>query len=259
MPKLTAPLFSFRASGSLATEITYARSGKLNIVKSIPTHPDARSVAQLTHRVHFSNAVALWHLLSLSQRQSYTSPGNLLRLTGWQYFVKRYLIASLAPPPTEALYQNHQSGLQVGFAAYANFYWAQTFSPQTPHDLTQVQLYQYRIGVPPDVVIDIRETDTLGAPSTISLATASRPGMDMIPWPPAWFTYPLILPRLTPGITYAIVLSCPTGDVGNRVAAIRDNLGGYARGLAYNSIDSGLTWTSHPTRDFFFQTWGIKS
>ena len=78
MAKLVAPLFGISARGSLAGAITYQRAKGLNVAKSIPTHRDSASPAQLAHRWLYSLGIALWNAMTPSERAVYQAmtPGT---------------------------------------------------------------------------------------------------------------------------------------------------------------------------------------
>lgn len=66
MAKLTAPLFSFKASGALASTLVYSNWKGINTARSytIPANPD--TAGQQTQRGYFGDAVDLWHTLGLT-------------------------------------------------------------------------------------------------------------------------------------------------------------------------------------------------
>lgn len=66
MAKLTAPLFSFGASGQLGKALVYANWKGIDDVRTyvIPSNP--RSSSQLTQRGYFTDALDLWHNLGLT-------------------------------------------------------------------------------------------------------------------------------------------------------------------------------------------------
>lgn len=65
MAKLTAPLFSFKASGALAKTLVYGNWKGINTARSytIPANPDTAD--QQEQRGYFGEAVSLWHTLGL--------------------------------------------------------------------------------------------------------------------------------------------------------------------------------------------------
>lgn len=66
MAKLTAPLFSFKASGALAKTLVYGNWKGINTARSytIPANPD--TAGQQQQRGYFGDAVDLWHDLGLT-------------------------------------------------------------------------------------------------------------------------------------------------------------------------------------------------
>lgn len=65
MAKLTAPLFSFRASGALAKTLVYAGWKGIQDVRSYTIPANPQSSGQVTQRGYFTDAVDLWHSLGL--------------------------------------------------------------------------------------------------------------------------------------------------------------------------------------------------
>lgn len=259
MAKLTAPIYSTRATGSLANRLSFQRYKNFARVIAHPDHPDARSGAQLTQRAHFSNAATLWHLLTQPQRDAFIPGAKPLQITYWMYFVKRYLIASLAPPPTETLYQNQTGAILDVVEVEGDIYFGQTFVPQTTHDLTKITLSMASAGNPGDQILRLYHTDASHHPTGPALSTQIRPGSDIGPLPFHFVDWKLVFLNMAVGTEYAIVYSSPTSS--------SPNLGGlafsggdlYPAGGVLVSVDSGTTWVYFPAFDFLFQEWGLPS
>ena len=92
MPKLTAPLFGFHASGTLAGSLTYRDRRKLKSVGIVPTHPDAQSLAQLYQRWLYHSGVQYWHSLSPAEKATFHAGAVQARIGDFAYFMSQYLI-----------------------------------------------------------------------------------------------------------------------------------------------------------------------
>ena len=106
---------------------------------------------------------------------------------------------------------------------YGNTFWyAQTFTPQTTHDITSVILFLARAGSPGIITVSIRETSD-GKPSGEDLCSGTTDG-DTLPaggWPtPApeerEITFS-VNPTLNANTKYAIVVRVLSGDSSNKV------------------------------------------
>lgn len=91
MAKLTAPLLSGTARGTIAGSLTFSTYKGLKVAKSIPTHPDALTLAQAYQRFNFRDAVDFWMTLTPAQRAAYSAPGARRHLTAMQEFIRQYL------------------------------------------------------------------------------------------------------------------------------------------------------------------------
>lgn len=91
MSKPIAPLLSFRADGTVGKKVTFSHTLQGTVAKRIPTHPDARTLAQLYQRWRFRDAVYYWRSLSDAQRLAYAAASPSRQLSGWAYFLSIYL------------------------------------------------------------------------------------------------------------------------------------------------------------------------
>ena len=97
MVKVTGPIFSVDAKGTLGGAITYqGGSGKHRVIR-VPTHKDAGSGDQLTQRALFLGAAARWHLLGAEDKADYEVFGVVYHMTGYNWHMKLYL-SGLIPP-----------------------------------------------------------------------------------------------------------------------------------------------------------------
>ena len=91
MAKPKSPLFGFNARGSLAKLLTFRKRGRQTIAEAIPTHPDARTPAQLEHRTMFQMCTNLWHTLSETEKRTWESIARPFHMTGYAYYQSQCL------------------------------------------------------------------------------------------------------------------------------------------------------------------------
>lgn len=101
MVKVSGPLFSIEASGTLGDVLSYQRGWGKHRVTRKPGHRDAESAAQLTQREKFLEAVAYWHSLNSQEQAAYTAVAEGLQMTGYQYVLKEYLLGRIVWAPPE--------------------------------------------------------------------------------------------------------------------------------------------------------------
>lgn len=91
MAKVNRPLFSLSAVGALGRHLVYRRRGKGIVAQQTARPVDRRSFAQLQWRTLYQKAVALWHLLSPSEKEAWERQATPLHMTGFAYFVSQAL------------------------------------------------------------------------------------------------------------------------------------------------------------------------
>lgn len=91
MAKLTNPLFSFLARGTLAKALTFRRRGGQAIAGKPPHPQDANSPAQKAWRPMYKACTVLWHLLSPLEKQAWESQGTARHMTGFAYYMSQCL------------------------------------------------------------------------------------------------------------------------------------------------------------------------
>jgi len=95
MVKVTGPLFSVRARGSLGDGISFQGSGAGVRVERRPRHKDRQSNGQVAHRDLFLEAVAYWHGLAAEVKAEYNGRGDVLHLTGYNLCLREYLLGKV--------------------------------------------------------------------------------------------------------------------------------------------------------------------
>ena len=103
MAKPKAPFLSLGATGTVGQALTVSRRKGMHIAKRIPTHPDARSEAQLAQRQLYGEAIEAWRSLTPEQREALRPAAALLRLPIYQYFMHIYMMAVAAHHDTHEL------------------------------------------------------------------------------------------------------------------------------------------------------------
>lgn len=93
MPKLTGPLFSLTATGTLNGVLTYFRSKGMDEVRANVHHFDPNTILMQTARSYFSNAVTAWKALTAPNKTAWDtyadSKGNPA-VSGFNWFVGKY-------------------------------------------------------------------------------------------------------------------------------------------------------------------------
>lgn len=92
MAKLLAPLGSNQATGTIGKELTFANYKGLHVAKSMPTHPDAQTLAQLYQRRLYYDAKEYWHSLSDAQKLVFTQRAKGHNWSGYNQCLKDYLL-----------------------------------------------------------------------------------------------------------------------------------------------------------------------
>ncbi len=100
MAKVTAPLFSFGASGQLAKALVYFPFKGLDVVRSYVVPANPNSSAQQTQRGFMTAAVAEWHAAGYTDddRSAWNRYAGVLGpgLSGFNAFVREYIEENVA-------------------------------------------------------------------------------------------------------------------------------------------------------------------
>lgn len=93
MAKVSGPLMSVTASGSIGGTVTLLRAMNRNIAKrkSKPSGPP--SAAQLARRAAYAAAAATWSALSPAEKLGYKPQADQLQITPFNYFMRVALFA----------------------------------------------------------------------------------------------------------------------------------------------------------------------
>jgi len=133
--------------------------------------------------------------------------------------------------------------------------WAsQTYLTTSAYTLNELHIYAKRTGSPGTCTLALRATSA-GLPTGSDLASGTFDG-NAISTADAWITVTQSAYDVSNATTYAIVLSCPSGSVGNQVSWRMDSANGYGSGSYISSSNSGSSWTADTTYDFMFRVYG---
>lgn len=108
MAKLSASLFSFKASGSLKKTLTFLKRHRQPVVESYPHPTDAKSATQLQWRHMYQKCTALWHLLSAAEKTDWEAAATPRHMTGYSWFMSQCL------RPNPGIYLPLQGGTMQG-------------------------------------------------------------------------------------------------------------------------------------------------
>ena len=90
MPKVTGPLFSVDAKGTLADILTYQGGFGKHRAQKKPAHRDTFSAPQLIERLLFLEGRDHWSSLSTEDKATYNSLGHKQGMTGYNYVIKEF-------------------------------------------------------------------------------------------------------------------------------------------------------------------------
>lgn len=91
MPRVTGPLMSVDARGTLADVLTYQGGVAGYRVGKKPTHRNMRSGLQVAQREVFLAARDEWGWLTAEEKAAYAAAAHPLKMTGYNRFLKRFL------------------------------------------------------------------------------------------------------------------------------------------------------------------------
>jgi len=100
MPKLTGPLFSISAHGTMKDTITYQGSPSGPRVQLVPKHRDMFTGSQSLVRTSFLQAASQWRALDGATKTWWNTRAEGQGMTGYNLYIKVYLTGSGGTPPT---------------------------------------------------------------------------------------------------------------------------------------------------------------
>jgi hypothetical protein len=88
MPKVSQPLFSETASGSVSPCLTFSQRNSGQQVRYQRKQKDKITVLRTVARANYSAAVLAWNLLTLAEKTVYVDRAKNLHYTGFNLFMK---------------------------------------------------------------------------------------------------------------------------------------------------------------------------
>jgi hypothetical protein len=98
MAKVTAPLFSFSASGTVAGKLTYRATKRGAVCQTRAISGKPANTNQLRERSRFADALAAWRTLDSPTLAKWHAVGLRFALADHKAFTKQYLIQRCTPP-----------------------------------------------------------------------------------------------------------------------------------------------------------------
>ena len=131
---------------------------------------------------------------------------------------------------------------------------AQSFYIASDYVLVGISFQMYRVGVPGQVMVELREMiDNL--PGTSIIVASTRNGNTMTTnTAGVSYQFDFNVP-LASGKSYVVVIRCPTATGSNKVIVKGATTSIYANGGSFTSGDGGKTWTVY-TKDLYLESEG---
>ena len=94
MAKITNPLMSISATGTIARKITF--SGSTGGTRAF-LRPTPKGTGTPAHKSRYSDGCAAWQLLSPAEKAAWSETGEPRRLNGFQAFMSAWLLETPSP------------------------------------------------------------------------------------------------------------------------------------------------------------------
>lgn len=91
MAKVTGPLLSLSAHGSVGKTVTFVRGNSFTLARGYASHPDAKTEGQLKWRELYNNGCKLWANLSSSEKLALKITGAKLTMSGFNKYLRSFL------------------------------------------------------------------------------------------------------------------------------------------------------------------------
>jgi hypothetical protein len=149
--------------------------------------------------------------------------------------------------------QSHVAGSDVSHEIYGVNELAQTFTP-AKGTILGLGFKIEKVGNPKPLLISLNGTTTGSPNSSVTAQVTIDPSL--IATSPTVVIFPLApFGGVTPASQYSIILSSAGSDSSNYYVWTLDTSGGYGGGAAFSSTNSGATWGTIGTGDFYFTTY----
>jgi len=104
MAKITGPLMSVSASGSIAKRLTFSQRKSGQQVRFQKAQKDVITDARTTARANYTLAYTAWGFLNSAEKEVYNDRAKGQQLTGFNLFVKEFILYSFLDPSLVAYY-----------------------------------------------------------------------------------------------------------------------------------------------------------
>lgn len=108
MAKASQPLFSFKATGSLADSLTFQRRARSTLARQKPTPTNPKTLPQTYQRWLYQDYAAWWNTLTATVKEQWESDARRLRITGFNYWMRTRL--NLLPDLVGSWHLDERSG-----------------------------------------------------------------------------------------------------------------------------------------------------
>jgi hypothetical protein len=98
MAKITAPLFSISASGTIGKKVTFRATKHGNRAGKPPVPSPSATIPQQFNRQQMRDAAVTWYLLDQPDRDEWQLYGAPVDRSGWVAFFTEYVIQQCQPP-----------------------------------------------------------------------------------------------------------------------------------------------------------------
>ena len=90
MAKLTGPLFSNRASGSIGPRLTYSERKSGSQVRFQRSQKDYENLPRMIQRLIYGSAVSAWKSTTIAKRKEFNTLAIGKGISGWNLFLKHW-------------------------------------------------------------------------------------------------------------------------------------------------------------------------
>jgi hypothetical protein len=103
VPRVSGPLFSLGASGTLAGTLTYRTSSAMSTVAPKSAKARVASVAQQAHRARVQAGMQSWKAQAPAVREQWKDAAAGGALTGYNVWVREWVLQGVEPPNVPVL------------------------------------------------------------------------------------------------------------------------------------------------------------
>jgi len=96
MAKVTNPLMSIAAAGSIGSMLTFSTTTSSQVAKRMSAPAKRTSTAQQARRALYLDAVSAWNALTDTEKTAYSEAAEPLKITGYNMYLSQHI----APPPS---------------------------------------------------------------------------------------------------------------------------------------------------------------